>query len=132
MSQQLVLGVIGVVVAVIVLRPLLRGKRSAPMQAEAPLPAPASRTSDELSELELDHDMGRVGDADYQRWRAELDRDPAAVNEMAASRGADGRLAGRAEDLVRRWKEAPRPTCPTCGVRPEPEARYCSNCGAGL
>jgi hypothetical protein len=38
----------------------------------------------------------------------------------------------RAEALIRQWRDAPRPTCPNCGLRPEPAARYCSNCGTGL
>ncbi len=36
-----------------------------------------------------------------------------------------------AEQLVRQYREK-QSTCPTCGVRPEPDARYCSNCGRVL
>src|SRR5262245_16010645 len=71
MTEQLVLIVIGAVVAVFVLRPLLSRKRPGVRRSEAP---PPGRVSDELSELELDHDMGRVNEEDYQRWRGELDR----------------------------------------------------------
>jgi cytochrome c-type biogenesis protein CcmI len=129
MSEQLVLIAIGLVVAAFVLRPLLRGTRK---RAANSFTSPvAAATSDQLAELELDRAMGRVSEADYTRWRAELVRStpvPAVEAENAASE--DARL--RAEALVRQWQEAPRPTCSKCGVRPEPGARFCSNCGAAL
>ena len=131
MTEQIVLIAVGGVVAALVLRPLLRGRRS---------PTPPSTTaavnaagSDELAELELDREMGRVSEEDYQRWRAELERatpPPAAADKVAVV--IPDNATARAEALVMRWREAPRPTCPACGVRPEPEARFCSNCGAAL
>ena len=129
MNEQLVLIAIGLVVAAFVLRPFLRGprKRGAnPFTSTA-----AAATSDQLAELDLDRAMGRVSEEDYTRWRAELARSapvPAAEAENAAPEDA----RQRAEVLVRQWKGAPRPTCPKCGVRPEPGARFCSSCGAPL
>jgi cytochrome c-type biogenesis protein CcmI len=128
MNEQLVLIAIGLVVAAFVLRPLLRGTRK---RAANSFTSPAAAaTSDQLAELELDRAMGRVSEEDYSRWRAELARSTPvpAAEENAASQ--DARL--RAEALVNRWKEAPRPTCSKCGVRPEPGAQFCSNCGAAL
>ena len=142
MNEQVVLIAIGLVVAAFVLRPLLRGTggrgttRATAAGVERPEPAP-----EQLAELELDRAMGRVSEEDYARWRSELETTPAetvptvAVADAAAARadfavGDDA--TARAEALVRRWKEAPRPSCPTCGVRPEPDARFCSNCGAPL
>lgn len=128
MSEQFVLIAIGLIVAAFVLRPLLRG---ASKRAAKSLAAPASTTSDELAELELDRSMGRVSEADYARWHAELATSaPVPAPELDQAAPADARV--RAEALVRRWKEAPRPSCATCGVRPEPEARFCSTCGASL
>jgi cytochrome c-type biogenesis protein CcmH/NrfG len=128
MSEQFVLIAIGLVVAAVVLRPLLRGagKRAATSSA-----APPSTTSDELAELELDRSMGRVSEEDYARWSAEL-ASSAPVPTPELDKAASNDARARAEALVRRWKEAPRPSCPNCGVRPEPEARFCSNCGATL
>jgi cytochrome c-type biogenesis protein CcmI len=139
MNQQLVLIAIGVVVAAFILRPLLRG-RAGRTRATPASPAPAAATSEQLSELELDRAMGRISDEDYARWRRELEDAPQAgtaavassVNESAAAAPPVIDATSRAEALVRRWREAPRPTCPTCGIRPEPEARFCSNCGASL
>lgn len=131
MTEQIVLIVIGAVVAAFVLRPLLRGKRVPALPAK--IAAGNAGMSDELAELELDREMGRVSEADYQRWRAELERAtpaPAVADKVAVV--VPGNAVSRAEDLVRVWREAPRPTCSTCGVRPEPQARFCSNCGASL
>ena len=130
MSEQLVLIVIGLVVAAFVLRPLVRGAgKHAAKSPTAPTSAPAPQ-ADELAELELDRAMGRVSEEDYARWRGALaDAAPRSAESQTA---ATGDASVRAEALVRRWKEAPRPSCPDCGVRPEPEARYCSNCGATL
>ena len=136
MTEQVVLIAMGAVVAAVVLRPLLRSKRRRRPSSQAA--AAVTATSDELAELELDREMGRVSEEDYQRWRAELERAtpaPAAADHVAVALPdsvAAEDFVRRAEELVRQWREAPRPTCAKCGVRPEPEARYCSNCGASL
>ena len=139
MNEQLVLIAIGVVVAAFILRPLLRG-RAGRTRATPSLPAPVAAESEQLSELELDRAMGRVSDEDYVRWRRELEVAPQAEADAAGPPATETAEAAppvtdatsRAEALVRRWREAPRPTCLACGIRPEPEARFCSNCGASL
>lgn len=131
MTEQIVLIAVGGVVAALVLRPLLRGKASRTVPSTTS--AANTRGSDELAELELDREMGRVSEEDYQRWRAELERaTPAPAPADKVTVVVPENAAARAEALVMRWREAPRPTCPACGVRPEPEARFCSNCGASL
>jgi len=129
MNEQLVLIVIGAVVAGFILRPLLRGKTNR-ANATPVVPATAVPGSEELSELELDRAMGRVSDEDYARWRRELETVPPTEAPTAVPPPADA--PSRAEALVRHWSEVPRPVCPRCGVRPEPAARFCSNCGASL
>jgi cytochrome c-type biogenesis protein CcmI len=130
MTEQVVVIAIGAVVAAFVLRPLLR-RKGAPRVAKPSISSAGG--ADELAELELDREMGRVSEADYQRWRAELERAmpapaPADKTEVVIPDSA----VARAEELVRQWRDAARPTCPNCGVRPEPGARFCSNCGASL
>jgi cytochrome c-type biogenesis protein CcmI len=131
MTEQVVAIAIGTVVAAFVLRPLLRGKGASSRSAK---PSTASAGgSDELAELELDREMGRVSETDYRRWRAELERAtpvPAAADNTAVV--LPDTAVARAEELVRQWRDAPRPTCPNCGVRPEAGARFCSNCGASI
>ena len=124
MNEQLVLIAIGAVAAAFILRPLLRGRTSR-SPAKPSSSTPTTATSEELSELELDRAMGRVSEEDYEKWRRELEvaAPPPPVPTDATS---------RAEALVRQWREAPRPVCPRCGIRPEPDARFCSNCGASL
>lgn len=140
MNEQIVLIAIGVVAAAFILRPLVRPRgtasprearrEKAPGAPASPLPLP-----EELEELELDRAMGRVSEEDYQRFRAEIESAQPAVAAMEAPAPDETPptdAEARAEALVRKWREAPRPVCPNCGERPEPAARYCSNCGTSL
>jgi len=129
-NELLILVVIGVVAAAFILRPLLRGRGASAARAPRPGPRAAAvlrpAASEELAELELDRAMGRVSEADFERWRHELE----PVPDARQAEPVDDR--DRAEALVRRWREAPRAKCPKCGERPEAGARFCSNCGASL
>lgn len=129
-NELLILVVIGVVAAAFILRPLLRGRGAGVARAPRPgTPVPSvvrPVASEELAELDLDRAMGRVSEADFERWRSELEPAPDARQAEPVDDHE------RAEALVRRWREAPRAKCPSCGERPEPEARFCSNCGASL
>jgi cytochrome c-type biogenesis protein CcmI len=128
MNEQLLLIALGVLAAAFILRPLLRG-RVPDATNNVPAGAPVA-SSDELTELELDRSMGRVSEADYTRWRAEIEHRAPRVAD--AAKPADTNASAKAEALVRQWRDAPRPECPDCGQRPEPEARFCSNCGTSL
>lgn len=131
MNEQIVLIAIAVVAAAFILRPLLRGRASVPDARRERDAAPSA--SDELAELELDREMGRVSEADYVKWRGEIEAatpDPAVPDATVVAPAVDAE--SRAEALVRRWRDAPRPECPNCGQRPEPGAKYCSNCGTSL
>lgn len=130
MNEQIVLLAIGAVVAVIVLRPLLRGRRRDAGRQPVAATAPAA-TSDELAELELDRAMGRVSEDDYARWREELSPAARASTGDEPEPQRDDAHA-RAEALITRWRRMPKATCPNCGERPEPQARFCSNCGTAL
>jgi hypothetical protein len=83
-----------------------------------------------LREIEFDKATGKLSESDY----AELKRtySQRALGEM---RRADSASAGEASDpieaRVRAFRSAHR-ECLTCGVRPESDAIYCSNCGAFL
>lgn len=139
MNEMVVVAAIGVVAAVFILRPLLRARGSAPSlvaprESRNVVQPEIAVASEELAELELDRAMGRVSEGDFERWRGQIEagvvvdagRQPATTGTKPADANA------RVEALIRRWSEAPRPSCPRCGLRPEPEARYCSSCGASL
>lgn len=136
MNQEWLLAVIGLVAAAFVLRPLIRGRAASAPVAKRDSSGSAgvarSGASDELAELDLDRSMGRISEADYARWREEVESDlTTSVQEPDAAVTPSDAVA-RAEALVRQWRDSPRSHCPTCGDRPEPEAKYCSNCGVTL
>jgi cytochrome c-type biogenesis protein CcmH/NrfG len=130
MSQELVLVVIGLVVAVIVFSPLMRGRTKPEAGVTVKDHGPAAASADELSELELDHEMGRVSDADYERWRGEIAVPSEPVPDARNDAVTDA--TSRAEALVRQFRDRPPAHCPKCGDRPEADARFCSNCGTTL
>lgn len=85
-----------------------------------------------LREIEFDRATGKLSDVDY----AELKRtysERALRDLRGAETPAETPAAGL--DAIEARVRAMRAThreCPTCGVRPEPDARYCSSCGGFL
>jgi hypothetical protein len=82
-----------------------------------------------LREIEFDRETGKLSDADYAALRERY-----AAEALAAMRAA-GKNAPVAEDAaeaaVRAYRLA-HPACGKCGIRPEADAIYCSNCGSYL
>jgi ribosomal protein L40E len=90
-----------------VLLPLLRVELATaprPMRTNMRRQSPAV---DSLRELEFDRETGKISDADYAPLKARYTEQALAVLR-----------AGNA------------PVCEACGPRPQPEAEFCSNCGA--
>lgn len=129
---------IGTVLAVgalaFVLFPLFFGSAEPPPAARAPV-APRDDEGSALRalrEIEFDRATGKLSDADYASLRAtyagqalrELrghDAAPPAADEVV---GADDDIEAR----VLAYRAARR-GCGRCGLRPEPDAIYCSSCG---
>ena len=93
-----------------------------------------SRASDDsaivaLREIEFDKATGKLSESDY----AELKRtySERALRELRREAGAGAEATDPIEARVRAFRSAHR-ECVTCGVRPEPDAVYCSNCGSFL
>ncbi len=90
-----------------------------------------------LRELEFDHEMGKVDDADYRELKATLEsRALAAMGAIDRAKGA-GRVATM-RLASRRSKAAPVTQtgsfnfCPQCGVRAGAGHNFCAECGAAL
>jgi hypothetical protein len=144
-TLYLIAGLVVVAAIAFVVAPLIRRGRPDPAarsvgapaeQASAPAPTPrATREAPRpsaLEELELDFAMGKLEKAEYDTLRAQYSSEPAGtpVHGQVGSPSVDSADA-RAEAMIR----ALRPSgiaCETCGLRPEPDARFCSTCGRKL
>ena len=134
MIVALLLGtVLSLVVLGYVLAPVVVGvkRRDVPRYA----PAPAVRAEDlsiaALREIEFDRATGKLSDADYAALRERY-----ATQALAAMRSAGATALATVEEdpaeaAIRAFRGA-HPTCGTCGIRPETDALYCSNCGSFL
>ncbi len=96
-----------------VLYPLFRpdisvAQRNAALGARGAKPR-QSHAVDALRELEFDRQTGKISDSDYEPLKARYTEQALAVMRAGNS-----------------------PVCEKCGPRPEWEAEFCSNCGAGL
>lgn len=144
MSANLVALVAGTVLAVgalaYVLYPLFFN-----VQEDSRPPVVPDRPSDDsaivaLREIEFDRATGKLSESDYAQLRQAYSAQ--AIREMRAATGR-GDAAPRAAvaapqdayDPIEARIRAMRAThreCATCGVRPEPDAVYCSTCGTYL
>lgn len=91
-----------------VLWPVLVPSLSPMYAAQTRIAAP-DYAVDALRELEFDRATGKISDADYASLKARY------TNKALTVMRAGDRLV-----------------CDRCGPRPEPDAAYCSNCGAPL
>ena len=139
MSDEALALVVGTTLAVgalaFVLQPLF-----CPAAEDPAAPAPNDHADGDsaivaLREIEFDRATGKLSDADY----AELRRIYAerALQEMhdSATQGPAGAGSAGDVDPIEARVRAVRAThreCPACGVRPEPDALYCSSCGRSL
>jgi len=80
-----------------------------------------------LREIEFDRATGKLSEADYSELRkAYGDR---ALRELRSEKTLV--VSDPIEARVRAYRLTHR-ECPTCGLRPEPDAIYCSTCGSFL
>lgn len=124
----LVLGtLLGVGAIAFVLYPLFFGVSDRVVRRAARAPASDSAIR-ALREIEFDRATGKLSDSDYAELRKTYGA--RALEEM---RGAAAPVtdADPIEARVRAYRETRR-ECASCGLRPEPDAVYCSSCGAYL
>jgi hypothetical protein len=119
--------IVGTVLAVLgmafVLSPVLLGTR--PRRAEWGGPA-EERAIDALREIEFDRATGKLSDTDYAELKASYTE--RALGELRAEPEKGQDVAELAVATYRRL----RARCPEHGVRPEPDALYCHECGRYL
>lgn len=148
MSTDAIALVAGTVLAVaalaFVLQPLFVPTAGEP----APPAAPDGRAAADsailaLREIEFDRATGKLSDADYAELRrihsARALRELRALRASAsatvtASRDQSAVVADPMDPIEAKVRavRARHRECVTCGVRPEPDAIYCSSCGRAL
>jgi hypothetical protein len=92
-----------------VLYPLYRAGVSTVPRPSAISGRRQSSAVDALRELEFDRQTGKISDSDYEPLKARY-----TVQALASMRAGDAAV------------------CEVHGPRPEPDAEYCSKCGAAL
>ena len=83
-----------------------------------------------LREIEFDRATGKLSDRDYTELRKTY-TDRALRDMRVAKDAATDETLDPIEARVRAYRLSHR-ECPTCGLRPEPDAIYCSTCGGYL
>jgi hypothetical protein len=131
MIVALILGtVLSLVVLGYVLAPVVIG-----VQRTTPLAIPARHDQGgdlaiaALREIEFDRATGKLSDTDYAVLRERYAS--AALASMRATDAQKPIVEDAAEAAIRAYRNA-QPTCGKCGIRPESDAIYCSNCGEYL
>lgn len=113
-----------------VLAPMVTGvRRRAPLQASRATLHPSDLPIAALREIEFDRATGKLSDADYATLRETYASE--ALTAMRTSARTEPAADDPVEAAVRAYRDA-HPTCTQCGLRPESDAIYCSNCGSFL
>ena len=83
-----------------------------------------------LREIEFDRATGKLSDADYESLQTKYTSEAlAALRAEDEGRGTGSKVAPA---HTRPSSPVPPPVCPTHGLRPEPDAVFCSDCGRRL
>jgi hypothetical protein len=84
-----------------------------------------------LREIEFDRATGKLSDADYADLKTCYTQRALDAMRASGAVSADAHVADVVEAAVLAIRARLR-SCARCGPRPEPDAIYCSNCGAYL
>jgi hypothetical protein len=121
---------LGVGALAFVLYPLFFAQDVPEIAPETARPAGDESAIVALREIEFDRATGKLSEADYAELRAQYGAralsEMRAKKEQPASEPIDA-IEARVRAYRRTHKE-----CPACGLRPEPDAIYCSTCGTFL
>jgi len=129
-----------------VLFPLFRDSKGAP-DLDLPDETEADRLLDRktiiyrnLKDLDFEHAMGRLSDADYRQLQADYKNDAALLLQKLDQLGASEDLDNAIEKSIAARKAAPSAPkterksflCPSCGAEIVPGKKYCADCGKRL
>ncbi|MEO7985167.1 MAG: zinc ribbon domain-containing protein [Gemmatimonadales bacterium] len=138
-------GLLGVAALYVVLQPLLRPGQPKPPTFEPLDPEETVKgvALAALKEIEFDRETGKLSDADYEFLKAKYTGQ--ALEALRAERASaemsdvEALIAARVRTLRSAVVPAPLthssnapPSCPSCGPPLEPDAVFCSTCGARL
>ncbi|MFL5619909.1 MAG: zinc ribbon domain-containing protein [Gemmatimonadaceae bacterium] len=84
-----------------------------------------------LREIEFDRATGKLSDADYADLKTRYTQRALDAMRASGAAAADAPVEDAVEAAVLAYRARLR-SCARCGPRPEPDAIYCSNCGAYL
>jgi len=82
-----------------------------------------------LKEIEFDRATGKLSDVDYDELKAKYTAEALAALRADSAAPADTPAIPRPRSVP---SPAARAACPTHGLRPEADARFCSACGRRL
>jgi rRNA maturation endonuclease Nob1 len=132
--------VLAVLALWVILQPLAQPalREAAPMEPLEPDETPTGIALTALKEIEFDRETGKLSPADYEQLKAKYTAAAVAAMRAAEPDGAPDDVEGMIAAKVRLIRSAQTstapdtPTCRVCGPRPEPDAIFCSTCGARL
>jgi len=81
-----------------------------------------------IKDLDLDHEMGKIGDADYHAMRSHLKQEAAGVIERIDHLHGGGDRAALEREIAQH-RSAGGATCRKCGGSLAAGARFCPECG---
>ena len=87
-----------------------------------------------LKEIDFDRATGKLSEADYESLKAKYTGEALAAlrEEESPADAVEALIAERVKVLRSSGGAASMRSCPQCGPRPEPDPKFCSNCGGQL
>ena len=83
-----------------------------------------------LKELEFDHEMGKVSDADFREIGGQYRARAMRVLRQLDEQGADYKALVEKELKTRLGtRDLPKDVCASCGTQNDPDAVFCKKCG---
>ena len=125
LGTLLAIGALSFVLFPLFAGPVATVRRAAPTAAQG-ASAEEQEAVAALREIEFDRVTGKLSDADYEELKGRY-----TERALTAMRGQPAAGGDAIEAAVLAYRARIR-SCARCGPRPEPDAVYCSTCGAYL